>query len=270
MKIGSVDITNCKIGSVQVNSVYIGSTLVWQYLDADALAFITAAGITDATQISAIDTLVKSLKTASLWTKLIAFYPFVGGTATTHKFNLKDPRDLDAAYRIVFAGGMTHNANGITGNSLNAYGDTKFSEATTYTDLGLFAYSGVNAGNNNDFLLGESAANILLNPRNASDILSIRLYAGGTDTVASTDSSKFFSMNRRGGTTVDAQYETIFTTFSRSVVGTTNTVFLLRSSTNYASRNLRSAGITRGFTQADYLSLRTINLTFQTALSRNV
>jgi hypothetical protein len=67
--------------------------------DVDALAFIAAASITDSTQQSAIDTLVKSLKSANIWTKMKALYPFVGGTATTHKFNLKDPRDLDAAYR---------------------------------------------------------------------------------------------------------------------------------------------------------------------------
>lgn len=31
MKIGSLDITNCKIGGTQVNEVRIGSTLVWQF-----------------------------------------------------------------------------------------------------------------------------------------------------------------------------------------------------------------------------------------------
>ena len=30
-----------------------------------------------------------------------AIYPFVGGTATTHKFNLKDPADINAAFRLV-------------------------------------------------------------------------------------------------------------------------------------------------------------------------
>jgi hypothetical protein len=53
-------------------------------------------------------------------------YPFVGGTASAHKFNLKDPRDLDAAFRLVFNGGWTHSANGATPNGLNAFADTKF------------------------------------------------------------------------------------------------------------------------------------------------
>lgn len=93
--------------------------------DSDAQAFITAAAITDATQKSAIDTLVKGMKADGIWSKMKAIYPFVGGTATTHKWNLKDPRDLDAAFRLVFNGGWTHSANGSTPNGTNGYADTK-------------------------------------------------------------------------------------------------------------------------------------------------
>jgi hypothetical protein len=92
--------------------------------DADAQAFITAAGITDSTQQNAINTLVVGLKTDGLWTKLYAIYPIVGGTATNHKYNLKDPRDLDVAYRLVFNGGMTHSSNGILFNGTNGWADT--------------------------------------------------------------------------------------------------------------------------------------------------
>jgi hypothetical protein len=93
--------------------------------DSDAQAFITAAAITDATQQSAIDTLVKGLKTDGIWSKMKAIYPFVGGTASTHKWNLKDPRDLDAAFRLVFNGGWTHSSTGATPNGTNGYADTK-------------------------------------------------------------------------------------------------------------------------------------------------
>ncbi len=40
--------------------------------DADAQAFITAAGITDNTQKSAIETLVTDLKGYGIWTKMSA------------------------------------------------------------------------------------------------------------------------------------------------------------------------------------------------------
>jgi hypothetical protein len=71
--------------------------------DSDAQAFITATAITDTTQQNAIDALVIGLKTDLLWTKMLAVYPFVGGTATTCKYNLKNPLDTDAAFRLNFS-----------------------------------------------------------------------------------------------------------------------------------------------------------------------
>ena len=59
--------------------------------DADAQAFITAASITDPTQQSAINTLVVNLKSYGIWNQMFAIYPFVGGTAASHKWNLKNP-----------------------------------------------------------------------------------------------------------------------------------------------------------------------------------
>lgn len=92
--------------------------------DTDAQAFITATGITDSTQQNAINTLVLDLKGYSIWTKFKAIYPFVGGTATTHKYNLKDPRDLDAAFRLSFIGGWTHASTGVSANGTTGYADT--------------------------------------------------------------------------------------------------------------------------------------------------
>ncbi len=98
--------------------------------DTDAQAFITAAGITDNTQKTAINTLVLDLKSNSLWTKMLAVYPLVGGTATSHKWNLKDPRDLDAAFRLTYtAGTQTHNSNGMQGDGVG-YVSTNISPAS--------------------------------------------------------------------------------------------------------------------------------------------
>ena len=93
-----------------------------------AAAFLAAAGITDPTITAAINTLVNDLVGYGIWTKMKAIYPFVGGTAVTHKFNLKDPRDLDAAFRLVFFGGWTHSANGALPNGSNAYANTYFNQ----------------------------------------------------------------------------------------------------------------------------------------------
>lgn len=91
--------------------------------DPDANAFISAAGLTDATQKNAIQQLVVDLKSYGLWTKMKAIYPMIGGTAYTHKWNLKDARDTDAAYRLTFAGGWTHSITGAQPNGTTGYGD---------------------------------------------------------------------------------------------------------------------------------------------------
>lgn len=96
-------------------------------IDSDAQAFITAAGITDLTQQNAVNQLVIDLKGYAIWAKLKAIYPFVGGTATTHKFNLKNPLDTNGAFRLTFSGGWTHSVTGALPNGTNGYANTFFS-----------------------------------------------------------------------------------------------------------------------------------------------
>lgn len=93
---------------------YSQNKLAAASFDTDAQVFITATGITDTTQKNAINDLVLNLKSNSLWSKMSAIYPFIGSTTTTQKFNLKDPRDLDAAYRLTFnySAGGTHSSSG--------------------------------------------------------------------------------------------------------------------------------------------------------------
>jgi len=96
-------------------------------LDSDAQAFIAAAGISNPTEISAVNQLVLDLKNNNnLWNDMHAIYPMVGGTATSCKFNLKDPRDLDAAFRITFSGGWTFSSNGAQPNGTNSSGNTYY------------------------------------------------------------------------------------------------------------------------------------------------
>jgi hypothetical protein len=101
--------------------------------DADANAFLTAAGITDATITSAICTLVTTMKADGTWAKCSAIYPMVGGTATTHKFNLKNPLDTNAAFRLSFFGGVTHSSNGVAFNGTNSYADSFLTPSTILT-----------------------------------------------------------------------------------------------------------------------------------------
>lgn len=105
----------------------------YSFLDPDAQAFITAAGITDNTQIYAVNNLTINLKAYGLWTKMKAIYPFCGSTATQQKYNLKDPRDLDAAFRLVFSGGITHSSTGVLFNGINGFANSNINLSTTFS-----------------------------------------------------------------------------------------------------------------------------------------
>ena len=197
MKIGSTALTNCKIGSVQVNEVRIGSTLVWQFssFDPDAQAFITAAGITDPIQQNAINQLVLDLKGYSIWTKFKALYPFVGGTATTHKFNLKNPLDTDTAFRLVFNGGWTHNSNGITGNGTNTTANTFFYVNTQFTTTnGSFGVYMRNSNSGNTYQMGAGAGGFGIATYGANDCYY--MFGHGYSSVSSPTTAGLYITNR--------------------------------------------------------------------------
>lgn len=94
------------------------------FTDVDANAYISAATLTGIEQQSAYQ-LITDLKTAGLWTKIQAIYPFKGTTAAQHKFNAKNPLDTDAAFRLVFGGTGTYSNLGFQCNGTNAYANTK-------------------------------------------------------------------------------------------------------------------------------------------------
>lgn len=97
-------------------------------------AFATATGITDTTILNALNTFDTGLISNGLDTKMKALYPMVGGTATTHKFNFMDARDLNTAFRIQFNGGWVHSSTGAKGNGTNTYMNTFFNQFNNFTD----------------------------------------------------------------------------------------------------------------------------------------
>ena len=283
MKIGSTDISAAYVGSTAINKVYIGSTEVWSAVDPDAQAFITAAGITDATQLTAINTLVVDLKADGLWSKMKAIYPFVGGSASSHKYNLKDPRDLDAAFRLVFNGGWTHSANGATPNGTNGYADTYF-VGNTHLVKGnghLSYYSRTNSapatsastmGNNEG-----GRGRIVL--RRSGDVCFIE---GGTNgatsrTYSVTDSRCYAIANVISNQNVDFFRNGVKQT--ASAINTTNEGWSTQNMTigsgwiqglQYDDKQCAFASIGNGLTDTEASNLYTAVQAFQTSLSRQV
>ena len=255
-------------------------------IDSDAQAFLTAASITDPTITSAIDTLVVQLKADGIWIKMKALYPFVGGTASTHKFNLKNPLDTDAAFRLVFNGGWTHSSTGATPNGTNAYADTKFNltKFTAFTNASTGVYLRTNISQTSvDFGQGYAAFGIrgvLIYPRYSSNSFGGCCIGNTFSAGTNTDSRGFYAVTRTGTTQNVRKRGT--STIDLTTTNTTDSVLsnlniylsasneLGSSVTLYSSREQAFAFIGDYLTSAEIDNFYTAVQAFQTTLSRQV
>ena len=250
-------------------------------LDADAQAFITAATITDPTQQSAINTLVTQLKTYGIWTKLKAVYPFVGGTATSHKFNLKDPRDLDAAFRLQFNGGWTHSSTGALPNGTTGYANPFYTNVTDNSSM--WYYSRTN-NTTNGFEMGvynnPFSDTGLIAYYNGSSYGYIRALSNGYTGVVwvATSSQGFFGANRTSSTLANSWYNGVkkgTNTNTSSQDAFTKPLFIGAYNSNagaayYTNKESAFASIGDGLSDTDAANFYTAVQAYQTTLSRNV
>ena len=272
---------NCIGIETNINSYYgiYNPTVVT--MDTDAQAFITAASITDLVQQGAINTLVKTLKDVNLWTKMKAIYPFVGGTANSHKFNLKDPRDVDGAFRLVFNGGWTHSSTGALPDGSTGYANTFLtpSNSLTLNSTHLSYYSRTN-NTEQRYQIG------VLIPTITWLSISIRYGANSygvvnalTENLFSDSSALGYYMTNR----INTNSQTVLKNGVIRVTGNVNSTSLPTipifiggvnnsSSSNYqlSSKECAFATIGDGLTDTEAANLYTAVQTFQTTLGRQV
>ena len=249
--------------------------------DADAQAFITAAVITDVTQQGAINQLVLDLKGYSIWTKFKAIYPIVGGTASQHKYNLKDPRDLDAAFRLTYAVGWTHSSTGMLANGAT-FADTFFNGFTELITAPSHISSYLrNTQTSNNVPIGASDAAFLLWQMNtinnngmyyyhgavASEVFStitneVGLFLGST---ASATSRKNY-INGVLKTTRTTNIAITYPNF-KLYLGARNT---FGTATTNSTKQFAFASIGDGLTDAEAANFYTAVQAYQTTLSRQV
>jgi len=153
-------------------------------------------------RIDACNNFVYSLIANGLWDKMDALYPFLGGTtAITHKWNLKNVIDTDAAFRISWVGsGFTFTeaggkSSGAAGTSGNTFYTPSINQANT-SSVHLSAYINVaptvnatavmgvsgNLAASSAFQIARFSTGVLgatINARNATDLLSSGVATAG-------------------------------------------------------------------------------------------
>src|SRR6476469_5968221 len=167
-------------------------TLLGSGIDAGAYAYLTAAGIsnggsslfagtsyerTGAQIWTAINNRFQGIKDAGLQGLVLGWWPCLGATTAANKLNAKDPRDLDAAYRLVLYGSPTPFGGGMAWNGTTQYADTLLVPSVAgslTTGMGLYYYSRSNALGGDCYDMGAVSSG------SATFALSGRNNAGGS------------------------------------------------------------------------------------------
>ena len=290
-KIDEMALWTKALSSTEVTELYnagAGKQYVAPTYTTRTTAFAAATGITDTTILNALNTFDTGLISNGLDTKMKALYPFVGGTANTHKYNFMDARDLNAAFRLQFSGGYIHSSTGAKPNGTNAYADTFLVPSTvsaSYNSVGASAYLrdnvqfdyGVEFG-----CYGSLSGNyqfLFLN-RTTSNLYNVRVansgFVNSLGTV--TNSSGLFTINRNNSTTQEI-YQNGILNASYSIAGTglpeynlhlSNTNGLGYINESYSPREMAFAAYHDGLTAGQISTFNTLVTTLQTSLSRAV
>ena len=240
--------------------------------------FIAATGISDSTQKAAALKLVKDLMSTGVWDKLKAIYPMIGGTSQSHKFNLKDSRDLDISFRLNFTTGWTHTTTGAKPNGLSAYASTFFNPLINglqnSISIGYYSLTDLIAG---EVEMGENSV--------TSGIHLLYSYAGmafkSLNSESSARGSLYYPTNgllicNRPDANTEKYYHKGVLKDLLSVPSTTpvnkSVVIGANSTTDsvYTSKECAFAFIGEGLTDADALNLYNSVQLFQTTLGRAI
>lgn len=251
--------------------------------DADANLFLDAALITDPTITSAIQQLVIDLKNYGLWSKMKAIYPFVGGTAATHKFNLKDARDLDVAYRLKFYGGNTHSSTGWLPNGTTGYADSFLNDSALIpNDAHLSFYSRTSTTNSTyDMGIYNGTKGIWMGISDATYNFRGAIFqtgAAGEVNANVTNSQGFYLACKNGSTTVTIYRNgTSVASSAKTDQTSTNTSVYIGSlnqngvpSFGFSQKEFAFASIGDGLSGSQVTDYNNIITTFQTTLGRQV
>jgi hypothetical protein len=283
-KLGTDDIAALNLGDSDVAKVYRGTTEIWAGIDADAKAFFDAVeggGDTlSQTEKDAVNALVVSLKADALWDEMQAVYPMVGGTSTSMKWNLVDPQNTDAAYRIDWVGASwTFDSNGAkAGNATGQYGDTHYSDDVNSTADGTHLSMYVNGGTNSqgyDLASNYAGSETLL----LAGFGNNTYYVGFSGTTANTTSYTmplgFFSGN--GNNTNTIAYRNGTSVATQATARTTNQGNLYIGNRSKSTgtnadqptdRRYAFISIGKGLDATGHSDLATHVETFQTSLGR--
>jgi hypothetical protein len=273
---GNPGATGCK----PLLAIDKGWVVVGGPIDPDAQAFITAVGTLTVQQQAIINCHVIRLKSGGTWWKYSAIYPFIGGTAAAHKWNLKNPVDSDAAYRLLFVGAShQHTANGYknTSATANSGADTRLNPfiAQTITNASYSVYSRTDGAQDSRELRandGTYRVQLSIKWSDGSTYLDIGDQASGESvSLATTAALGLFQVSRSSSNQLFATPFASGSSISTApALPNTNIVISSDPFGGGFTREIAYATIGQGLTLAEMNADRATINAYQTALGRAV
>jgi hypothetical protein len=270
--VANIIVNNQELNGYQINRNYVaistrfGLPVFPTYLtDVDAYNFLAAAGIYDDLYVLAINTLVVGLKTNNLWTKMRVIYPFIGGTATTHRYNLVNPNNS----QIQFYGAWTHNSDGATSTVRStAYANTGFipssNTLSSTTGMHMFYYMKNSSGISYTTLLSANNSSMY----NAYSGTFGRVFGGTTVYRASEPATSYMLLSKQvaGTNNLFGQMNGVLTNaYTDSTFNIDSTQFVINPDI-VATAALVAFG--EGLSQAEGTTLYNLVQAYQTTLGR--
>lgn len=236
-------------------------------------------------EIDAVNNMVKAMVANGIWSKMKAVYPVIGGTAAAHKFNLVDPRDVNAAYRLSFSGGWTHSATGMLPNGSTGYADTflpgnalsqNSAHLSYYSRSNTFGGAGTTKVEMGYAALGVVASNLIIKRLDLTFAGAINTITFNGTTTILTDTRGFFIGNRNSATVHSLwRNGSLFISANDNSVNPTSALTIWigarnQGPSNFSDRQCAFASIGDGLTDAEARAFYQIVQAFQTKLGRQV
>jgi len=256
-------------------------------LDSDSSKIIeavrsTGVVVTEAMRLY-VDYIVSNMKAIGTWDLCNAVYGFVGGTEGGHKWNWKDTRDVDAAFRLSFPNGMTHSTNGIVGNGTTQYAETFLNPSSSglvlnNTHLAIYTRDDTQS-NLGAISIGANLSGSIwqFGPSYSGTIFSDCYNTStGRLSLALTNQRRGFWLQNRQSSTSHKILKNGIVLASNSTTGGSlpNTSFFLMAqssngvATNYSNRNIAFSTIGSGLTDTQAIQQSQIITNAQNILNR--
>jgi len=273
----TIEVSSFFCGDVDANTLFSKT----EFSESNLATWLSTIGKTYTELRIAVCEHFISLKNDGLWNKggSDAYYLPIGNTATQRKFNVYNPTDSDAAFRLVFNGGNTFTNFAIKGNGVNGYLDTfwvpSVNASSSVAAFGVDIEDDVAPTGSSKIILGTftntNATRFWVNQGLTTG--NIQISSTAVTTFTGVRNGLFFSRRTSGSFNESYRETTSLGTLTSSFSPPPPLSVYLNALNNggspafYSTNGFRMALLSGGsYSDSDYLNFRTHYNTFKTAL----